>query len=112
MKAHDQAKTRPGEALRDTTAGGHLLGCSMMRARIGLQLIRRLELALPVTFDYLTADLSRDTSKGLHKAEKQGSWTPRRSRVARGFGTGNRATLPPSRNTKKMTGAPDGLHGF
>lgn len=54
----------------DHTSGGHLLNCSMAKGRIGLQLIRRLELALPVTFDYLTADLSRDTSKDLDKAEK------------------------------------------
>lgn len=54
----------------DRLHGGHLLSCSMRRARIGLQLIQKLELALPVTFDYLTTDFTRDTREDLDKVEK------------------------------------------
>ncbi|MDA8305902.1 MAG: acetolactate decarboxylase [Deltaproteobacteria bacterium] len=42
----------------DRSHGGHLIECAMRRARIGVQLISHLELDLPTTFDYLTAELS------------------------------------------------------
>jgi acetolactate decarboxylase len=54
----------------DRRQGGHLLSCAVKSARIGLQHIARLEVDLPVTLDYLTADLSRDTGKDLQKAEQ------------------------------------------
>ena len=54
----------------DRSKGGHLLECNMTRGRIGMQHIKLLELGLPVTFDYLTADFSRDTAKDLDEAEK------------------------------------------
>lgn len=41
----------------DRSHGGHLLECDMRRARIGVQLISHLQLDLPTTFDYLTAEL-------------------------------------------------------
>ncbi len=55
----------------DRRRGGHLLSCSVETARIGMQHIPLLEVALPVTLDYLTADLSRDTRKDLQKAEQE-----------------------------------------
>ncbi|MDR3554651.1 MAG: acetolactate decarboxylase [Syntrophobacteraceae bacterium] len=42
----------------DHSHGGHLLECVVKRARIGVQLISHLELDLPATFDYLTAELT------------------------------------------------------
>ena len=55
----------------DRRQGGHLLSCAVKSARIGMQHIPLLEVALPVTLDYLTADLSRDTRKDLQKAEQE-----------------------------------------
>ncbi|MFA5181579.1 MAG: acetolactate decarboxylase [Syntrophales bacterium] len=55
----------------DRRRGGHLLSCAVKSARIGMQHIPLLEVALPVTLDYLTADLSRDTRKDLRKAEQE-----------------------------------------
>jgi acetolactate decarboxylase len=54
----------------DRSHGGHLMGCSLKRARIGIQHVPELEVGLPVTLDFLTADLTRDTSHDLDKAEK------------------------------------------
>lgn len=54
----------------DHQYGGHLLECRMRQGRIGMQHIKRLELGLPVTFDYLTADFSRDIEQDLDEAEK------------------------------------------
>jgi acetolactate decarboxylase len=42
----------------DRRHGGHLLECSPRRARIGVQLLSHLELDLPTTLDYLTAELA------------------------------------------------------
>jgi acetolactate decarboxylase len=55
----------------DRRRGGHLLSCAVTSARIGMQHIPLLEVALPVTLDYLTADLNRDTGKDLAKAEQE-----------------------------------------
>ncbi|MGM0553943.1 MAG: acetolactate decarboxylase [Pseudomonadota bacterium] len=49
--------------------GGHLLEARPRRIRIALQHIPRLELGLPMTLDYLTADLGRDTRGDLDEAE-------------------------------------------
>jgi hypothetical protein len=38
--------------------------------RAGIQFISSLELALPMTLDYLTWDFRRDTEQDLNKAEK------------------------------------------
>ncbi len=54
----------------DRRHGGHLLGCTLKKARIGIQHVPGLEVGLPVTLDYLTIDLTRDTGKDLDKAEK------------------------------------------
>ncbi len=64
----------PGYHLHFLTAdrkqGGHLLGCELKKAHIGIQHVPELEVGLPVTLDFLTADLTRDTSGDLEKAEK------------------------------------------
>ena len=63
----------PGYHLHFLTAdkrhGGHLLECRPRHIRISLQHIARLELGLPLTLDYLTADLGRDASQDLREAE-------------------------------------------
>jgi len=54
----------------DRRHGGHLIECTLKEARIGIQHVPRLEVGLPVTLDYLTVDMVRDTGKDLEKAEK------------------------------------------
>ncbi|KQC15352.1 MAG: alpha-acetolactate decarboxylase [Methanosaeta sp. SDB] len=54
---------------RDRKRGGHVLKCQPGKVTVGLQHIPKLELALPMTFDYLTADLSRETGRDLTEAE-------------------------------------------
>ena len=55
---------------QDRTRGGHLLECRPRQIRISLQHIPSLELGLPLTLDYMTADLSRDIGAELEEAEK------------------------------------------
>ncbi len=63
----------PGYHLHFITAdkqhGGHLLNCRPRRVRIAIQHIPQLQLGLPMTLDYLTADLTRDTHDDLQEAE-------------------------------------------
>lgn len=54
----------------DMKHGGHLLECSTRNVNAGVQFIHTLELALPVSLDYLTCDFVRDTEGDLNKAEK------------------------------------------
>lgn len=54
----------------DRRRGGHLLECRPRRVKAGVQLVPTLELALPMSLDYLTWDFHRDTKKDLDKAEK------------------------------------------
>lgn len=54
---------------RDRGRGGHVLECRPGQVTVGLQHVPKLELALPMTFDYLTADLGRETGKDLAEAE-------------------------------------------
>ncbi len=54
----------------DGMRGGHLLECRPVRGTAAVQLINRLELSLPIAFDYLTLDFKRDTEADLGKAEK------------------------------------------
>lgn len=54
----------------DLTRGGHVLECRPREGRIGVQFITRLELALPMTLDYLTQDFTRNIEKDLNQAEK------------------------------------------
>ena len=53
----------------DRQHGGHLIECHMIAATLGIQHIAKLELGLPVTLDFMTADLTRDTSRDLDEAE-------------------------------------------
>lgn len=50
--------------------GGHLIECTLKKARIGIQHVPKLDVGLPITLDFLTADLTRDIGKDLDKAEK------------------------------------------
>jgi acetolactate decarboxylase len=54
----------------DRQQGGHLLDCTPTRVRVGVQFISRLELALPMSLDYLTWDFVRNTGEDLDEAEK------------------------------------------
>lgn len=54
----------------DRTRGGHLLECRYKLVKIGLQHIPKLEIDLPLTIDYLTADLDTDIRKDLEEAER------------------------------------------
>ena len=53
----------------DLQQGGHLLERRPRRVRVGVQLIKTLELGLPVSLDYLTWDFTRDIHQDLEKAE-------------------------------------------
>ena len=54
----------------DHTRGGHLLECRYKLIEIGLQHIPKLEVGLPLTIDYMTADLDTDIRKDLEEAEQ------------------------------------------
>ena len=54
----------------DAAHGGHLLDCRPRRVRISLQHIADLDLKLPLTLDYLTADLNRDIGADLKEVER------------------------------------------
>lgn len=54
----------------DRRHGGHLLECTPSRVKVGVQMISTLELALPMSLDYLTWDFNRNTEQDLEKAEK------------------------------------------
>jgi len=53
----------------DRQHGGHLIDCVLGKVRIGIQHIPKLDVGLPITLDYLTADLTRDVGNDLDKAE-------------------------------------------
>jgi acetolactate decarboxylase len=46
-----------------------LLECHAIKIKISLQHMSRIELGLPITLDFMTADLSRDITKDLKEAE-------------------------------------------
>lgn len=54
----------------DLQHGGHLLSCRPQKISTGVQFIHRLELALPMSLDYLTWDFGRDVGRDLDEAEK------------------------------------------
>lgn len=56
---------------KDYKAGGHLLNCEPVNIKISLQIFFSMELTLPKTLDYLTANFTRDAEKDLEKAEKE-----------------------------------------
>lgn len=55
---------------RDKKYGGHLLSCIPRKVRAGVQFLTRVEVSLPLSFDFLTCDFLRDTEKDIEKAEK------------------------------------------
>ena len=65
--------TVPGYHLHFLTSdqgrGGHLLDCVTKEIKISIQHVSRIELALPITLDYLTTNLNRDISSDLIEAE-------------------------------------------
>ena len=54
----------------DLAHGGHLLACRPRRARVGIQALHTLELALPTSSYYLNWDFRRDVRDDLDRAEK------------------------------------------
>ena len=46
-----------------------MLECEFKEITVGLQHVPRLEVGLPLTIDYLTADLTEDTRRDLEEAE-------------------------------------------
>lgn len=53
----------------DLQHGGHLLECSPVNIKVGVQFISKLELDLPLTLDYMAWDFQRDITKDLKSAE-------------------------------------------
>ncbi|KAA6185785.1 acetolactate decarboxylase [Thiohalocapsa marina] len=49
--------------------GGHLLDCRARELKISLQHLASLQVGLPITLDYLTADFTRDLGADLQEAE-------------------------------------------
>lgn len=54
----------------DRSRGGHVMECRPAGVTVGVQLISRLELALPMTLDYLTLQFQRNVDADLDKAER------------------------------------------
>jgi acetolactate decarboxylase len=54
----------------DLQHGGHLLACQPHHVRAGVQILNRVEVALPISLDYLTWDFRRDIDQDLNRAEK------------------------------------------
>lgn len=54
----------------DQQHGGHLLECRPHQAQVGVQVLTRLALELPVSDAYLQWDFHRDISQDLDRAEK------------------------------------------
>jgi len=54
----------------DLQRGGHVLACRPRNVRVQLQFIYTIELALPSSLDYLTADFQRDVKRDLDRAER------------------------------------------
>lgn len=56
--------------LDDRSRGGHLLECRTRSLDLAIQHVPKLEIGLPVSLAYMTADLSRDIASDLEEAEK------------------------------------------
>lgn len=50
--------------------GGHVLECIPNNIKVGIQFLSSLELALPISLDYLTWNFCRKTEQDLYKIEK------------------------------------------
>lgn len=55
---------------RDRTRGGHLLGAASRDVTVKLQHAASVELGLPMTFDFLTMERTRDMEADLDKVER------------------------------------------
>ena len=53
----------------DHTSGGHLLTCAMAQGRVAIHHVPEISVGLPLTLDFLTADLSADVAQDIHEAE-------------------------------------------
>jgi acetolactate decarboxylase len=49
----------------DLRHGGHLLSCEPLQVRAGVQMLHHVELALPISLDYLTWDFRRDVNQDI-----------------------------------------------
>ena len=54
----------------DLQHGGHLLECRPRQIDAGIQFLHSVEIGLPFSLEYLTADFQRDVEQDLRKAEK------------------------------------------
>ena len=54
----------------DLQHGGHLLACEPHQVRAGIQMLHHVEVALPMSLDYLTRDFRRNVDEDLNRAEK------------------------------------------
>ena len=54
----------------DRRHGGHVLTCAPRKIRAGIQFIRKLELSLPMTADYLNLHFRPSTDRDLDRVEK------------------------------------------
>jgi acetolactate decarboxylase len=54
----------------DRSRGGHLLQSHVLSGTVSIQFYTRLDLNLPLTLDYLSAEFQRDAEKDLEKAER------------------------------------------
>jgi acetolactate decarboxylase len=54
----------------DRRTGGHVLACAGTALRLQLQALADLRVALPSTEEFLRADLTRDPSAELERAER------------------------------------------
>lgn len=54
----------------DLQHGGHLLECRPIQIDAGVQFLHSVEIAMPFSLEYLTADFQRDIVKDLSKAER------------------------------------------
>lgn len=54
----------------DRQHGGHLLGCVPQEVKVGIQVINKMELSLPMTQDYMKWDFHRDIKQDLENVEK------------------------------------------
>jgi acetolactate decarboxylase len=54
----------------DRRHGGHLLECRPRQVEAGVQMLPTMELALPMSLDYLMLDFERDTKADLSQAER------------------------------------------
>lgn len=54
----------------DLQHGGHLLECAPLQISAGVQFLYSVQIALPTSMEYLTADLRRDIAQDLNRAER------------------------------------------